>query len=134
MVQRRITRGRHADNLGGATPSRLISNSPPSIPPFLCQMPFLPQPSQFILAWDKHRNILDCIPPWHGFRSNKRNKKLSYHRHFVKLLVNNRNNTPHLIIKVIPMLRFNASFNIKDWSFWRRSSQLITYMVTEETT
>jgi len=27
-------------------------------------MPFLLQPSQFILPWDRHRNMLDCIP--HG--------------------------------------------------------------------
>jgi len=27
-------------------------------------MPFLPQTSQFILAWERHRNMLDCIPPW----------------------------------------------------------------------
>jgi len=27
-------------------------------------MPFLPQPSQFILVWDRHRNMLDCIPLW----------------------------------------------------------------------
>jgi len=25
-------------------------------------MPFLPQPSQFILAWDRHRMMLACIP------------------------------------------------------------------------
>jgi len=25
------------------------------IPPFLCRMPFLPQPSQFILAWNRHQ-------------------------------------------------------------------------------
>jgi len=31
--------------------------------PFLCRIPFLPQPSQFILAWDRLRNMLDCIPP-----------------------------------------------------------------------
>ena len=24
----------------------------------------MPQPSQFILAWDMQRNMLDCIPPW----------------------------------------------------------------------
>jgi len=59
MVLERITTGSHTDN-----PSGHISNPPPSIPPFLCQMPFLLQPSQFILAWDRHRNTLDCIPPW----------------------------------------------------------------------
>ena len=31
---------------------------------FLRQMLFLPQPFQFILAWDRHRNMLDCIPLW----------------------------------------------------------------------
>jgi len=30
--------------------------------PFLCQMPFLSQPSQFILAWDRHWTMLACIP------------------------------------------------------------------------
>ena len=48
----------------GATPSGLISNPPPSIPPFLCRTPFLPQPFQFILAWYRYRNMLDCISPW----------------------------------------------------------------------
>ena len=43
-----------------ATPSGL------SVPhlhhlPFLRQMPFLPQPSQFLLAWDRHRIMLACI-------------------------------------------------------------------------
>ena len=40
--------------------SGLSASPPPS--PFLCQMPFLPQPSQFILAWDRHRIMLSCIP------------------------------------------------------------------------
>jgi len=30
------------------------------IPPFLCRIPFLPQPSHFILAWDRHQ--LACTP------------------------------------------------------------------------
>jgi len=50
----------------GATPSGLISSPPPSIPQVLRRMPFLPQPSQFILAWNRHRNVLDCIPPRFG--------------------------------------------------------------------
>jgi len=25
------------------------------------RMPIQPQPSQFILAWDRHRNMLDCM-------------------------------------------------------------------------
>jgi len=59
----------------GATPSKLISEPPPSSPPFLHQMPFLPQPSQFILAWDKHRNMLDCIP--HGLVHIRCDQKLA---------------------------------------------------------
>ena len=38
-----------------ATPSGLSMPLPPSSPPYLRRMPFLPQPSQFILAWDRHR-------------------------------------------------------------------------------
>jgi len=49
-------------------PGLLISNPPASVPPFfLRRMPFLPQLSQFILAWDRDRNILDCISPWLGY-------------------------------------------------------------------
>jgi len=50
-----------------ATPSGPISNPPPSIPQFfLHRMSFLLQPSQFIVAWDMQRIMLDCIPPWLG--------------------------------------------------------------------
>jgi len=38
-----------------ATPSRLIDAPLLPSPPFLHKMPFLTQPSQFILAWDKHQ-------------------------------------------------------------------------------
>jgi len=38
-----------------ATPSRLIGAPNSTIPPFLCQMPFLTLPSQFFLAWDRHQ-------------------------------------------------------------------------------
>jgi len=54
MVQGKITK---ADTLTirlGATPSGLISGTPPSSP-FLHRMPFLLQPSNFILAWDRHQ-------------------------------------------------------------------------------
>jgi len=46
----------------GATPSGLSFPQPPSSPILLCRMPFLQQPSQFILAWDRHRIMLACIP------------------------------------------------------------------------
>ena len=45
-----------------ATPSGLSVPPPPSHAHFLRQMPFLPQPSQFILAWDRHRIMLACVP------------------------------------------------------------------------
>jgi len=63
----KITRGKHTDHLGGH--HFIWSNERPTfiIPPFLCRMPFLLQPSQFILAWDRNRNMLDCIhTPWFG--------------------------------------------------------------------
>jgi len=45
-------RGKCAVNPAGHYPI----NTPISIiPPVLCRMPFLPQPSQFILAWDRHQ-------------------------------------------------------------------------------
>ena len=40
----------------GVTPSGPIGNPPPSNPPLLRRIPFLLQPSQFILAWDRHKN------------------------------------------------------------------------------
>ena len=39
----------------GATTCGVISNPPPSSSPFLHPMAFLPQPSQFILAWDRRQ-------------------------------------------------------------------------------
>jgi len=35
-------------------------------------MAFLPQPSQFILAWDRYRNMLDCIRPWQATLHEKK--------------------------------------------------------------
>jgi len=55
MVQEKITEADTPKIRMRATPSRLISDPPPSSPPFLRHMPFLPQPSQFILAWDRHQ-------------------------------------------------------------------------------
>jgi len=46
----------------GTTPSELTAPPPPKSPSFLHRMPFLPQPSQFFLAWDRQRFILACIP------------------------------------------------------------------------
>jgi len=62
MVLGRITRGRHTDNLGGHHSVRTNQQSTSTNSPILCRMPFLSQPCQFILAWDRHRNMLHCIP------------------------------------------------------------------------
>ena len=35
-------------------------------PNFFTLDALLLQPSQFIVAWDRQRNMLDCIPPWLG--------------------------------------------------------------------
>jgi len=45
----------HQQSRWTAIPSRLIGAPPLPSPPFLCRMPFLTQPSQFILAWDRHQ-------------------------------------------------------------------------------
>jgi len=68
VVQGKITEADTPTFPLGAASSKLVSDRPPSSPWFLRRMPFLPQPSQFILAWDRHRNMLDCIPPWLGAR------------------------------------------------------------------
>jgi len=71
MVLGRITRGRHTNNPGGCHSIWTNQQSTSINPPSLRQLPFLPQPSQFILAWDKHRNMLDCIQyPWLGSVNN----------------------------------------------------------------
>jgi len=54
MVQGENNGGRHTDHLAGRH-SIQISQRPTSIiPSFWLQMPFLPQPSHSILAWDRH--------------------------------------------------------------------------------
>ena len=63
MVQGKIT---EADTLTiclDAAPFGLSVPPPPSSLPFLChRMPFLSQPSQFILAWERRLMMLACIP------------------------------------------------------------------------
>jgi len=55
-------RGRSTDNLAGCHPIGTVGAPTSIIPPILCRMPFLPQLSQFILAWDGHQIMLACIP------------------------------------------------------------------------
>jgi len=52
-------RGRCTNTPSGCHPIGLSVPPPPSS--FLSQMPYLPQPFQFILAWGKHRIMLACI-------------------------------------------------------------------------
>jgi len=80
IVLGRITRGRHTDNPGGRHSIRTNQQSTsinPTPPPLLRRMPFLPQPSEFILAWERHRNMLDCILPWLGLQCNATEENMS---------------------------------------------------------
>jgi len=71
--------------------------SPPPLPspPFLCRMPFLTQPSQFILAWDRHQICWLAYPvAWFAYLvawlskvyKMKQNDKLITHNHYQSLL------------------------------------------------
>jgi len=52
---REDSRGRHTDRPSGRHSIQTNQWHIAIIPPFLLQMLFLPQPSQFILAWDRHQ-------------------------------------------------------------------------------
>ena len=40
-------------------------------PPVLCRMPFLPQPSQFVLVWDRHQICwIAYLEAWFGLLSD----------------------------------------------------------------
>jgi len=52
MVQGEISEADTPDYPDGHHSMRTNQWPTSIIPPFLCQIPFLPQPSQFILAWD----------------------------------------------------------------------------------
>jgi len=65
MEQGRITEADTPTVQLGANPSELASDPPPSSPHFYARCPF-------ILAWDRHRNMLDCIPPMAWFTSMAR--------------------------------------------------------------
>ena len=55
-------RDRRTNNLRGCHPHQDYWCTHLHHPPFLHWMPFLPQPSQFILPWDRHQIMLACIP------------------------------------------------------------------------
>ena len=55
--------GRGTDSPGGHHPIRTNGAPTPITPHFYNRMPFLPQPSQIVMAWDRlHRIMLSCIP------------------------------------------------------------------------
>ena len=55
-------RGRHTDHLAGHHSIRINQRPTSIVPPFLGQMPFLLQPCQFILAWDRHQICWQAYP------------------------------------------------------------------------
>jgi len=64
MVQGRITEA-DTDHPAGCQSIRTNQRPTSNIPPFLRRMPFLPQPSHFILARDRHQ-ICWLAYQWHG--------------------------------------------------------------------
>jgi len=48
-------RGRHTDSPAGRHSIQTNQRSTSIVPPFLRRIPFLPQPSHFILTWDRHQ-------------------------------------------------------------------------------
>jgi len=66
MVQGKITEV-YTPTVQLGAPLRTNQQATSIIPPFLRRMPFLLQRSKFILARDRHRNMLDCIPRGLGF-------------------------------------------------------------------
>jgi len=52
---RKDCRGRHTEHPAGRHCIRTNQQPTSNIPPFLCQMPFVLQPSQFNLVWDRHQ-------------------------------------------------------------------------------
>ena len=63
LVQNEDNTGRHTNNPDVLPPYAdwLVLPSLPS-PPFLCRVSFLTQPSQFILAWDRHQMCWPAYP------------------------------------------------------------------------
>ena len=91
MVLGRITTGRHTHKLGWCHPIRTNQESTSINPPFLSRMAFLPQPSQFIVAWDRHQIC------W-----------LAYHVAWLLLSSNNIN-------RATTKMPFNVSANQRLW-------------------
>ena len=62
MEQGKITEADAPTGPSGCHPIWTVGALTSSIPHFFHRMPFLPQPSQFILARVRHRMMLACIP------------------------------------------------------------------------
>ena len=74
-------RGRCIDNLSDCHPIGTVCPPTAIIHPFLRRMPFLPQCSRFILAWDRHQIMLACISSglvvlwlWHNVKLHNNTK------------------------------------------------------------
>ena len=62
MVQGKTTEADAPTNHLNATPCGLLVPPPPLPSHFLHRVPFLLQPSHFILPWDRHQIMLACVP------------------------------------------------------------------------
>ena len=82
MVGEKITEAEAPTICLEATPSGLSVPPPPSSAHFYAECPFNPSP-QFILAWDRHRILLACIPA--GFKNAT-----------IDITVNSRTSTIHV--------------------------------------
>jgi len=54
MVQGKTTEANNTDHPAQYRSIQTNQQLTSPIPPFLRQMPFLPQPCQFVLSWDRH--------------------------------------------------------------------------------
>jgi len=106
-------RGRRTENLSGRHPTRTIDATTLIIPPLLHWMPFLPQPSQFILARDRHWIILAFIAGglvWNDIHqeiSRDKNQQIKQHQ-----------TTDDTCLQIIS--RIEADLN---WKYTQRSMQ-----------
>jgi len=77
MVLGRITKGKHTDNPGGCHSIRTNQQSTSINPPIFTLHALPAATLPFILAWDRHRNMLHCINPWLGLMSYKKQKQVT---------------------------------------------------------
>jgi len=79
MVQGKGNRGRRADKTAGHHPIRTIGAPPPSSPQVLCQMPFLPQTSQYLSWLGTCTKYAGLHTWWLGSQKYGKKQKFTYH-------------------------------------------------------